>query len=207
MLNLRFNDLETVFDIEFSNVSDNVVQIKGDIPQNTSGFFLSRPNKTDRWDYSEYTTIYRVPENGVIQFSNDGSIYIPPKKSVTVSASFDDGDNVMGIRPDSIKVNVLVNGAKKSTITLSENNNWSKTYEDVLESDVYTIDPVDVVDYIKTVNGTTVVYSTDYPVPEEITVDDLAEAIAEIADKVMQNTTDITDTQEAVAEIYEMIAE
>lgn len=205
MLRVIFNDLEENYTAEFSTVSENVVQLKGDIPQDTSGFFLSRIDKTDRWDYSDYKTIYRVPENGVIQFSNDGSVYIPPKKNVVISASFDDGDDVMGIRPESVKVNVIVNGAKKSTITLSENNNWSKTYEDVLASDEYAIDASDVVDYTKTINGTTVVYATDYPKPEEITVDDLAEAIAELADVVMQNTTDITDTQEAVAEIYEMI--
>lgn len=205
MLNLKFNDSTEVYEIEFSQVSENIVQIKGEIPEDTSGFFLSRPGKTDRWDYSAFTTIYRVPENNVIQFSNDGSVYVVPTKDVVVSAVWDDGDNVMEVRPESVKVNVLVNGVKKHTYTLNNSNNWSKTIEGVVASDEYTIDPADVADYEKTVSGTTVTYKTDYPQPEVLTVDDLAEALAELADVVVQNSTDIVDTQTAVAEIYEMI--
>ena len=205
MLKVIFNDLEESYTAEFSTVSENVVQLKGDVPQNTSGFFLTRPGKADNWDYSAYTTIYRVPQNGVIQFSNDGSVYIPPKKNVVISASWDDGDNIMEVRPDSVAVKVLANGKKVTTLTLNPDNNWSMTIENVLADDEYAIDPADVADYDKTVSGTTVIYKTDYPQPEVLTVDDVAEAVAELADIVMQNSTDIVDTQSAVAEIYEMI--
>jgi len=205
MLNLKFNDSTEVFDIEFSQISENIVQIKGDIPQNESGFVLSRPGKTDNWNYSDYTTIYRVPQNGVVQFSNDGSVYIPPKKDVTVSATWNDGDNMMDVRPDRVSVKVLVNGKKKTTVTLNEDNGWSYTISDVIADDVYTIEAEQFADYEMTINGTSVIYSMDIPQPEELTIDDLAEAIAELGDAIVQNSTDIISTQEAVAEIYEMI--
>lgn len=68
----------TIYPIEFSTISDSVVELKGDFPVLTDGFLLSRPNYKDNWDYSAYTTVYREIDGGV-QFSNDGSIYMPPE--------------------------------------------------------------------------------------------------------------------------------
>lgn len=68
----------TIYPIEFSTISNNVVELKGDFPVLTKGFTLSRPEHKDNWDYSTYTTVYRKLD-GAIQFSNDGSIYVPPE--------------------------------------------------------------------------------------------------------------------------------
>ena len=78
MLKMKYIGLKTEYDVEFSNLTKNLVQVKGDVPAKTHGFTLSRPGKNDGWDYSAFTTIYREMD-GVIQFSNDGSVYVPPK--------------------------------------------------------------------------------------------------------------------------------
>lgn len=78
MLLLKYlNELST-YPVSFKNISQNIVQITGDFPVKTSGFKLSREGKEDNWDYSAYHTVYREVDGGV-QFSNDGSVYIPPE--------------------------------------------------------------------------------------------------------------------------------
>lgn len=65
------------YSVDFHKISDNIVELIGDFPIQTDGFMLSRENMDDKWDYSEFTTIYREIDGGC-QFSNDGSIYIEP---------------------------------------------------------------------------------------------------------------------------------
>lgn len=76
MLNMNYIGDSTVYPVEFSTISDNVAQLKGDFPVRNTGFILSRINCKDNWDYSAYTTVYQEIDGGV-QFSNDGSIYTP----------------------------------------------------------------------------------------------------------------------------------
>ena len=78
MLLMKYIGLKTEYEIEFSNLTKNIVQVKGDVPAKTHGFTLSRPGMEDNWDYSAFTTVYRELD-GVIQFSNDGSVYVPPE--------------------------------------------------------------------------------------------------------------------------------
>lgn len=78
MLKMNYIGGSTVYPVEFSTISNNVVELKGDFPVLTTGFALSRPDHDDSWDYSAYTTIYREIDGGA-QFSNDGSIYTPPE--------------------------------------------------------------------------------------------------------------------------------
>lgn len=77
MLNMKYVGSDEIYPVEFSTVSTNVVQLKGDFPVLTDGFALSRPDHDDNWDYSAYTTVYCEIDGGA-QFSNDGSIYVPP---------------------------------------------------------------------------------------------------------------------------------
>lgn len=63
--------------VSFSNVSNNIVQLIGKFPIKKTGFYLSREDKRDNWDYSEYKTVYKKVDGGV-QFSNDGSVYVEP---------------------------------------------------------------------------------------------------------------------------------
>lgn len=75
---LKYLNEQEQYPISFKTINKNIVQITGDFPVKTSGFTLSREGKEDDWDYSAYTTVYRDIEGGV-QFSNDGSVYIPPE--------------------------------------------------------------------------------------------------------------------------------
>lgn len=77
MLEMKYLDSDDAYSVGFKNKSKNVVELTGDFPVKTTGFTLSRVGKNDNWDYSAYTTIYREIE-GVVQFSNDGSVYIEP---------------------------------------------------------------------------------------------------------------------------------
>lgn len=78
MLILTYIGEKTEHKIEYNKLSKSVIHIRGNIPAKTKGFTLSREGKKDDWDYSAYTTVYRQLE-GAIQFSNDGSVYVPPK--------------------------------------------------------------------------------------------------------------------------------
>ena len=142
-----------------------------------------------------------------MQFSNDGSVWVPPKKDVLITVGWNDGDNIKGIRPSEVFINILRNGEKDKSIYLNSSMGWQYELTNVLESDEYTINVEDITDYSYSINGTSVVYTTEYPQPEVLTVDDVAIAVAELTDVVVQNSTDIVDTQTALAEVYEMITQ
>lgn len=82
MLSMNYIEDSTVYPVEFNIISNNVVELKGEFPILAKGFFLSRPEHDDNWDYSTYTTVYREIDGGV-QFSNDGSVYMPPDDDFT----------------------------------------------------------------------------------------------------------------------------
>ena len=78
MVILRYLNEQKTYSVSFNTLNKNIVQIIGDFPVKTSGFTLSREGKTWKGDYLDYTTVYREIDGGV-QFSNDESVYIPPK--------------------------------------------------------------------------------------------------------------------------------
>ena len=205
MIKIKFNEIEKPINVSFS-MQDNIITLTGNVPQNTSGFIAYTVNDIVLGDYSEYTTIYRVLPDAV-QFSNDGSVWVPPKKDVLITVGWNDGDNIKGIRPAEVAIDILLNGEKDKSIKLNSSMGWQYELTNVLESDEYTINVEDVTDYSYSINGTSVVYTTEYPQPEVLTVDDVAIAVAELTDVVVQNSTDIVDTQTALAEVYEMITQ
>lgn len=77
MLDMKYVKEQTVYEVDFSKVSEHVVQVKGDVPIKTKGFTLSRDEADDGWDYRNFKTVYRKIEGG-IQFSDDGSVYVAP---------------------------------------------------------------------------------------------------------------------------------
>lgn len=63
-------------EVQFIRLSAHVVKLVGvDIPENKSGFFVSREHQNDEWDYSRFTTVYNSGE-GWVAYSDDGSVYI-----------------------------------------------------------------------------------------------------------------------------------
>ena len=205
MIKIKFNEIEKPINVSFS-IQNNIITLTGNVPKNTSGFIAYTVNDIVLGDYSDFTTIYRVLPDAV-QFSNDGSVWVPPKKDVLITVGWNDGDDVKGIRPAEIAIDILLNGEKDKSIYLNSSMGWQYELTNVLESDEYTINVEDVTDYSYSINGTSVVYTTEYPQPEVLTVDDVAIAVAELTDVVVQNSTDIVDTQTALAEVYEMITQ
>lgn len=82
MLEMKYTGEGTAHQVSFRNVSDHVCEMMGDFPIRSGGFTLSRVGKSDAWDYSGYTTVYRQIDGGA-QFSNDSSVFIP---QITFSA-------------------------------------------------------------------------------------------------------------------------
>lgn len=102
MLLMKYVGLKTEYLIDFKMLSEHVVEIRGNVPAKTKGFLLKREGqkgRADQWDYSSYKTIYREIEGGV-QFSDDGSVYVPPKIITTfVSGS---GGTIEGVTKQEV---------------------------------------------------------------------------------------------------------
>ena len=79
MIKLKYIGCKTEYNVDFSRISNHVIQVIGELPFKDKGFHLSRIGKEDAWDYSGYTTLYREVEGG-LQFSDDGSVYVEPVK-------------------------------------------------------------------------------------------------------------------------------
>lgn len=78
MLKMRYiGDTESYL-VDFRNLSSNIAQLSGGIPVKTTGFKMFKLDGSYLGDYSAYTTVYREIE-GSVQFSNDGSVYVPPE--------------------------------------------------------------------------------------------------------------------------------
>lgn len=75
---LKYIGDEKQYLISFHIVNKNIVELQGDFPIKTDGFMLSRDGEEWNGDYSDYTTVYRQIDDRV-QFSNNGSVYIPPE--------------------------------------------------------------------------------------------------------------------------------
>ena len=78
MLLLKYINDNTIYEVEFTRNSENLVTIKGNLPAKKVGFTLNRSmSYADNWDYSTFKTVYRILDDG-FQFSNDGSVWIAP---------------------------------------------------------------------------------------------------------------------------------
>lgn len=181
-MKIRYKGEKTDYPVEFLGKTDHVVTLSGDFPVKTLGFDLVRDKYSDAWDYSNFKTIYRMTEDSV-SFSDDGSIWVEPTKVNTIRVVWDDEGDTEGLRPESVEVDVFVNGEKLETINISD----SKDYEDV-ESAVYTAEFEEVSEYEKTVNGLVCTYTHHvHHIPEPTVEDrlaDLEEAVCELSDIV-----------------------
>ena len=108
---------------------------------------------------------YSITENAVEDYitTYDGfdvtNTHAPEKTSVTVSKSWQDARNQDGIRPNSVTVKLLANGADTGlTLILSEGNNWTGTFTDLDkyqsgEVISYTIEELAVEGYTTSISG------------------------------------------------------
>lgn len=74
---IKFLNQDSTVEGNVKKINNHVVQITG-ADQNLSGFHLVTRNGAIWGKYEEYTTLYRVIDNG-FQLSNDGSVYVEPE--------------------------------------------------------------------------------------------------------------------------------
>ena len=78
MIKVVFNGSKKVYGVTFGVQGEHVCTLIGDkLPQSKKGFKTFRMSGEPLGDWSDYTTVYRVLEDGV-QFSNDGSVWTEP---------------------------------------------------------------------------------------------------------------------------------
>ena len=65
MLRVKFNDSNSAYNVEFARITDDIVQLIGNVPKNTSGFKVYRLNDSFLGDYSDYTEIVAELKNGL----------------------------------------------------------------------------------------------------------------------------------------------
>ena len=74
---IKFLNQNSTVEGNVKKINNHVVQITG-ADQNLSGFHLVTRNGAIWGKYEDYTTLYRVIDNG-FQLSNNGSVYIEPE--------------------------------------------------------------------------------------------------------------------------------
>lgn len=72
-----------------------------------------------------YTLLDPVTEGKLTTLTNQ---HIPATVTVTVSKQWTDADDQDGYRPSSISVALLADETEKDSVTLSDDNNWTKTW-------------------------------------------------------------------------------
>lgn len=180
MLRMTYLEATTSYDVEINAIKENVIEVSSTtiIPVMETGFTLT--DGTEVYDYSLYKTLYRKMD-GKLQYSNNGEVWSEPTKVVTIMADWEDDEDILDRRPDSVKVTILDNEQAIGNITLKAKNDWMQIYKDVPVSHTYTIVPKDVDGYTKEVEDTTVVYTVDRPY--EPSVD---EQLSELTDMVTE---------------------
>ena len=186
MLIVKFGNSSKEYPIEFIYHSANVVELLGYVGSNRSGFNLYSIDGAHIGDYSEFKTVYRNQEKST-WFSNDGSHYIPPKKDVTVAIIWNDSENLEH-RPESVDVSVVVNGKLFDTQTLSEENDWKYTYEQVSADDKYEAACPEYDYYTMVISGTTITYTYTEPQPS---IEERLDAVEELADETFETVDTI----------------
>lgn len=192
MLIAKFGNSSKEYPIEFIYHSANVVELLGYVGSNKSGFNLYSIDGAHIGDYSDFKTVYRNQEKST-WFSNDGSHYIPPKKDVTVAIMWNDSENPE-YRPESVDVSVVVNGKLFDTQTLSEENEWKHTYEQVSADDKYEVACPEFEYYTLVISGTTITYTYTEPQPSiEERMEAVEEGLSEV-EELANETFETVDT-------------
>ena len=95
------------------------------------------------------------------------------KENITVHIEWEDEDNALGLRPQTLAVTLSGSDGQTYSATLSEKDGWQHTFADLTtqrgaEVIYYSVDADDVTDYDKDVRGLTVTYTcTAKPVVDE----------------------------------------
>lgn len=155
------------YDVDVMAILPDVIQVTGPkLIMKESGFILIDEEENE-YDYSDYSTLYRTIEGG-FQYSNDGSIWVEPTKTVSVEIEWNDNDDYEKVRPKSVKVEVFDGDTSIGTVTLNPKNAWKKEYDNVPESHKYSVKAPKVDHYLLNVRETFINYNyTVDPVPDD----------------------------------------
>ena len=161
-----------------SNNNDGVrpdsitVRLSGKVGEDEVVSRVATVTEEDNWNYSftklpEYSNgsliSYTISEDAVIGYNTsiDGynitNSHTNEEVTIEGTKTWDDNDNQDGIRPDSIKINLLADGEVVDSKIVTEDDNWTYSftknkYKDGKEI-IYTIEEVDVsTGYTATVN-------------------------------------------------------
>lgn len=95
------------------------------------------------------------------------------KENITVHIEWEDEDNALGLRPQTLAVTLNGSDGQTYSATLAEKDGWQHTFADLTtrrgaEVIYYSVDADDVTDYDKDVRGLTVTYTcTAQPAADE----------------------------------------
>ena len=78
MQNILFLNRKTEAKAEVRRIGEHLIEIKGNVGKNTSGFHIKTDSGEIYGKYEDYTTLYREIEGGFV-LSNDGSVYAEPE--------------------------------------------------------------------------------------------------------------------------------
>lgn len=173
------------YDVDIAAIKTNVIQALGsNLIAKETGFMLT-DDAGNEYDYSAYSTLYRTVDGG-FQFSNDGEVWVEPTKNVIVNIIWMDDDNILKLRPSSVKVNVFDNEQSIGTVTLNDKNNWTKIYENVPVSHEYTVTAGNINQYERIISGTTITYAIDQPYEPTIEeqLEELTDFVTELDERV-----------------------
>ena len=73
MQNILFLNRKTEAKAEVRRIGEHLIEIKGNVGKNTSGFHIKTDYGEIYGKYEDYTTLYREIEGGFV-LSNDGSV-------------------------------------------------------------------------------------------------------------------------------------
>ncbi|MGX6969476.1 Cna B-type domain-containing protein [Vagococcus bubulae] len=108
-----------------------------------------------------YNSTINNDENGNIVITNS---HEPEKTEISGKKTWNDANNQDGKRPKSIKVNLLANGVKVDSKTVTEKDNWAYTFSDLDKYEngepiVYTVNEDSVPDYTVSIKGNDIINS------------------------------------------------
>ena len=149
----------------------------------------------DNWTYSfgdmlkynaeDKEIVYTVSEEVVENYEskvngyNITNTYIKPApETINISGTktWEDEDDKYGERPESITVNLMADGVKVDSKTVSSGDNWAYSFEEVLKYNaedkeiVYTVSEEVVENYETKVNGYNITNTYIKPAPETINI-------------------------------------
>ena len=184
VINTHIPEVTNITVTKVWNDSDNQDGIRPDaifVQVNADGkeYQIIKLSKENNWKYTitdlakyangkviNYTVLEAdVPANytAVINGTQVINTHIPEVTNINVTKVWDDSDNNDRVRPDSIKVNLLVDGVVIDTITVKASDNWTGSFTNLPKyadgkEIKYVVEEADIpANYTAVVNGTVII--------------------------------------------------